>query len=210
MANTIKPSFRRVRLTISAFRLLPHIIIFLSRLPGRALLDADLARWAEIYHLGRSPDPLTQLTTFLTLMTFTPEFRNVFYLRFGRRAKIFAWLCSPLASLQIEPTSIGPGLFIQHGISTLVSAESIGANCWINQHVVVGYSNENDRPTIGDNVRICSGAKIVGKLRIGDNATIGLNTVVINDVPDGATVLGVPGKVLWKSNGGTSSKTLGQ
>ncbi len=134
----------------------------------------------------------------------------MFYLRFGRRAKIFAWLCSPLASLQIEPTSIGPGLFIQHGISTLVSAESIGANCWINQHVVVGYSNENDRPTIGDNVRICSGAKIVGKLRIGDNATIGLNTVVINDVPDGATVLGVPGKVLWKSNGGTSSKTLGQ
>jgi serine O-acetyltransferase len=184
--------------------------MFLIYSKGRALLRADMVRWAEVYHLDASHGPLARIMLFCTLMTFTPEFRNVFYLRNGRLAKIFSWLCPPLASLQIEPTSIGPGLFIQHGISTLVSAESIGANCWINQHVVVGYSDENGRPVIGDNVRICAGAKIVGKLTVGDNVTIGLNTVVITDVPDGSTVLGVPGKILWKRHARISSETSGE
>jgi serine O-acetyltransferase len=55
-----------------------------------------------------------------------------------------------------------------HGDSTFVSADKIGENCWINQQVVIGYSNETDRPSIGNNVTIYAGAKVLGKIRVGD------------------------------------------
>jgi len=130
-------------------------------------------------------------------MTFRPEFRNIFYLRLGAKASVFGMLCPPLAALEIERTTIGPGLYIQHGSGTFISAASIGANCWINQQVTIGYSNKTDRPVIGNNVRICAGAKIVGKIRIGDNATVGLNSVVIDNVPANSTVFGVPARTVW-------------
>lgn len=84
-----------------------------------------------------------------------------------------------------------------HGDGTFVSATKIGENCWINQQVTIGYTNETDIPSIGDNVRILAGAKVLGKVSIGDNVTIGANTVVIEDVPSNATAMGVPAKVVW-------------
>jgi serine O-acetyltransferase len=191
-------SFRRIRMTISSVRLIPHLIIMLGSHSGH-LIRADLSRWADCYRLTSSKGLVNLVLLAIEFMTFTPEYRNVFYLRCGLKGKVFAWMCAPLRTLEIVPTVIGPGLFIQHGINTLISANSIGANCWINQDVLIGFSNDTDRPTIGNNVRICAGAKIIGKIKIGDNATIGLNTVVINDVPAGATVFGVPGRVIVKS-----------
>jgi serine O-acetyltransferase len=190
-------SFRHLRMAISSIRLIPHFIIMLG-MHNRAIVEADLERWAEIYHLAKPTNVKDFVVLFLTFMTFVPEYRNVFYLRVGLASWAFSWLCPPVDTLQIVPTRIGRGLFIQHGISTLVSADSIGDNCWINQHVVVGFSNDTDRPTIGNNVRISAGAKIIGKVRIGDNATIGPNTVVLDDVEAGVTVLGVPGRVVWR------------
>jgi len=162
------------------------------------VVKADLARWAEVYRLGKPYSTRDYAMLFLNFMTFLPEFRNLFYLRAGIKARLLSWLCPALATLEIVPTNIGPGLFIQHGNSTMISAERIGANCWINQHVVIGYSNDTDRPTLGDNVRISAGAKIIGKIKIGNNATIGLNTVVIDNVPPNVTVFGVPGRIIWK------------
>ena len=68
----------------------------------------------------------------------------------------FEFLCPRLPTLFLgsRSKSVGPGLFIQHGHGTSVTAETIGENCWINQLVTVGYSNEVDCPTIGNNVRI--------------------------------------------------------
>jgi serine O-acetyltransferase len=105
-------------------------------------------------------------------------------------------MCPPLGSLKIEVPHVGPGLFIQHGDNTFISAERIGNYCWIGRHVVVGYSNATDCPTIGNNVRIFPGAKIIGKIKVGDNATIGLNTVAIDNVPPNVMLLGVPGRVV--------------
>jgi serine O-acetyltransferase len=110
--------------------------------------------------------------------------------------------------LDLGNTSIGPGLFIMHGNGTSVAAVRIGKNCWIHQHVVIGYGEafelngvfpqlETDTPSIGNNVTIYAGAKVLGRVRIGDNVTIGANTVVIEDVPPNATVMGVPAKVVW-------------
>jgi len=181
---------------MSSVRMIPHLII-MSAPQSSWIIRADLSRWAELNFMNKPCRLRDFALLFVEFMTFTPEFRNLFYLRSGIKGKIFSWMCPPLSSLDIVPGKIGPGLFIQHGVATLVSAESIGANCWINQHVVIGFANNNiDRPIVGDNVRISAGVKILGKVRIGNNATIGPNTVVIADVPAGATVLGVPGRVV--------------
>ena len=138
------------------------------------------------------------MVLFVEFMTFTPEFRNVFYLRGGAPAKLLSLLCPPINTLILDTPTIGPGLFIQHGVSTCLSAESVGSNLHINQQVTVGYSNRTDRPTIGNNVRILAGAKIIGKVTIGDNATIGANAVVLSDVPPDVTVFGVPAQIVWR------------
>jgi serine O-acetyltransferase len=191
-------SFRRLRMTVSAARLLPHIAIFLAS-RNYPVMQADIRRWCEILRLSLPQSRSDFAWSFVYFMTFTPEFRNLFYLRAGKWSRCFAILCPRLGSLDIAPTQIGPGLFIQHGESTYVSARRIGANCWIGRMVVVGYAGEDQYPTIGDNVRIFAGAKIIGNVTIGDGATIGLNTVIADNVPPGATMLGVPGKIVWRS-----------
>jgi serine O-acetyltransferase len=188
-----------IRATVTAFsalRLIPHIAIMLLA-PRSGLIHADLDRWGDIRFKRRPATTLQRLGLFLELMTFEPAYRNVFYVRTGLPGKLISILCSPLSTLEITPGKIGPGLFIQHGVATLVSADEIGANCWINQQVTIGFSNDTDRPTIGDSVTISAGAKIIGKVRVGDNARIAANSLVINDVPAHATVMGVPAKVFW-------------
>jgi serine O-acetyltransferase len=198
----MKPKFRLPRMAVSAARLGPHLaILLLSR--KREILIKDLRRWAELLHLPTPRGTWDNIVLFITFMTFTKEFRTVFYLRAGPTGKIFGFLCPCMANLDIAPADIGPGLFIQHGEGTFVSANRIGANCWIARQVMIGYSNETDLPTIGNNVRILTGAKIIGRVTIGDNATIGLNTVIMQDVPEGATMLGVPGKMIWKTTPAT-------
>ena len=195
----MKRRLQHVRLSASAIRLLPHLIM-LSLHAGGEIFRADLACWAERSGMPRPKNFRDTAILFITFMTFTPEFRNVFYLRCGFKALLFAPLCPRLATLDISCPDIGPGLFIQHGENTFVTAEHIGENCWIGRHVVVGFSNETDCPTIGNNVRIFAGAKIIGRIKVGDNATIGLNTVITHNVPSNATMLGVPGKIIWMSS----------
>lgn len=154
------------------------------------------------------PKPLTNwgyAASFIELMTFLPEFRSLFYFRCGPLAKVFSWLCQPLSSFEINAPYVGPGLFIQHGGGTLISAKSIGADCWINQQVTIGFSNDTDRPTIGNRVRIYAGARIIGNVTVGDDAVIGLNTVVIDNVAPGATVFGIPGRVISRRGEITSN-----
>jgi serine O-acetyltransferase len=193
--------FRRTRLIISVPRLIPHIVVLMCT-DRTSIIRADLIRWAEVLDLEipRSTAEFTLLM--LELMTFMPEYRNVLYLRLGIKSRLISWLCPSVSTLQITPTQIGPGLFIQHGLATVVAARKIGANCSISQNVTVGFSNRTDSPTIGDNVSILAGAKVIGNVTIGDNVVVGANTVVIGDVPANVTVFGVPGRVLWASKRG--------
>ena len=94
-------------------------------------------------------------------------------------------------TLVIGCTDIGKGLFIHHGIATIISAKKIGENCWINQQVTIGYKN-NGQPTLGNNVTICAGALVLGDIHLGDNCIVGAGAVVLNDVAPGTTVVGVP------------------
>ena len=191
-------ALRRLRLALGAARILPHIAL-LPVLDRHGLIRADLDRWASRHDL---PAPRTwrdRTALLVRFMTLTPEFRNVFYCRGGAPAKLLSPLCPPIDTLVIDCPAIGPGFFVQHGLATLVSADSIGRDLHVNQQVTVGYSNRTDRPTIGNNVRILAGAKIIGRVRIGDNVTVGANAVVLAAVPDDVTVFGAPAQLVWRT-----------
>jgi len=91
---------------------------------------------------------------------------------------------------------IGGGLYVAHPIGTVIMPRRIGNNCSIIASVTIGMRNEWAFPEIGDNVTIGAGARVLGGICVGSDVTIGANAVVIHDVPDGATVVGVPGRVL--------------
>lgn len=101
-----------------------------------------------------------------------------------------------MKTLDINTKSIGAGLFIQHGYCTIISARSIGKNCWINQGVTIGFKDGSDCPTIGDSVKITAGAKVLGDVHIGNNVIVGANAVVVKDVPDNCAVAGIPAIVI--------------
>ncbi len=97
---------------------------------------------------------------------------------------------------------IAPGLMLPHGHVVIDGRTKIGRHCQINPWVTIGLSNSRklgfsvDGPTIGDEVHIGTGAKILGPLTIGDHVRIGANSVVIHDVPANVTVVGAPARIV--------------
>lgn len=105
-----------------------------------------------------------------------------------------------LTGIEIHPGAmIGKGLFIDHGMGVVIGETSIiGDNVLLYQGVTLGGTGlvkGKRHPTVGDNVVIGGGAKILGNVTIGDNSYIGANAVVIKDVPPNSTVVGVPGRI---------------
>lgn len=86
-------------------------------------------------------------------------------------------------------------MFIQHVFSTIITAKSIGDNFIVLQQVTIGYT-EKGCPTIGNNVKICAGAIVIGDIVIHDNVTIGAGAVVVKDVPAGTVVAGNPARII--------------
>lgn len=91
---------------------------------------------------------------------------------------------------------IGGGLYIAHPRGVVMVASRIGQNCSVISNVTVGMRNEYAFPEIGDDVFIGAGARILGNIKIGNGAKIGANAVVLKDVPAGATVVGIPARVI--------------
>jgi len=90
---------------------------------------------------------------------------------------------------------IGGGLYIAHPVGTVVMPARIGKNCSIIANVTIGMRNEWKFPDLGDNVFIGAGARVLGGIKIGSDVVIGANAVVIQDLPDGATAVGIPARV---------------
>lgn len=110
-----------------------------------------------------------------------------------------------ITGVEIHPAAvIGDGVFIDHGMGVVIGETTvIGNNCTIYQGVTLGGTGKDKgkrHPTIGNNVVIGSGAKVLGPFRVGDNSKIAANAVVLSEVPDNCTVVGVPGRIVKKNN----------
>ncbi|MDD3375658.1 MAG: serine O-acetyltransferase [Candidatus Omnitrophica bacterium] len=105
-----------------------------------------------------------------------------------------------LTGIEIHPgAKIGKGLFIDHGTGVVVGETTIiGRNVTLFQGVTLGGTGKEigkRHPTLGDNIVVGAGAKILGNIKIGSNSYIGANAVVLKEVPPNTTVVGVPGRV---------------
>ncbi|MBI3899610.1 MAG: serine O-acetyltransferase [Gammaproteobacteria bacterium] len=116
-------------------------------------------------------------------------------------ARILGQLTRFLTGVEIHPAAkIGRGLFIDHGMGVVIGETAeIGDDCTLYHGVTLGgtsWRNEKRHPTLGNNVVVGAGAKILGPIHIGNNARVGSNSVVVKDVPADATVIGIPGRVI--------------
>ena len=180
---------KRVKILFQIIRILP-IIIWIRWSDERFVMD--LKRWKKIQYIE-----VVDWLALAMLLWELPEFRSLFIYRNRHRHLYKRWIAfwyKPMDTLYIQTEEIGGGFFIQHGFATMISAESIGENCWINQQVTIGYNGKGRAPIIGDDVMITCGAKVLGSITVGNNAVVGANAVVIRDVEEGTTVGGVPAK----------------
>jgi serine O-acetyltransferase len=101
--------------------------------------------------------------------------------------------------LELPPGAVvGGGLYIAHPVGCTLVAQRIGTNVTVIANVTFGYRKGPAWPVIGDNVEIGSGARILGAVRLGDGCLVGANAVVVDDVPPGATAVGVPARIITR------------
>lgn len=136
-------------------------------------------------------------------------FYRVSHFFWGKKFFLIGRLISNLGRLitgiEIHPAAkIGRRLFIDHGMGVVIGETAeIGDDVTIYHGVTLGgvsWRQAKRHPTIGNNVVIGAGAKILGPFRVGDGARIGSNSVVVKEVPDNATVVGIPGRMLMSQD----------
>ena len=202
-SSTDRPKLRcidkklRLYLIANLWRLIPgYLLLKGTDKKLRELLMDEIWHWRRCLQFSES---VGTFDAFSYIILSQKQYRNLLVARLRNnrrliRSVLVSILFRPMQSMQICCPDIGPRLYLQHGIATIISAQHIGSDCWINQQVTVGYSFDQKPPTIGNGVRITAGAKVVGDIKIGDNAIIGANAVVVKDVPENWIVGGVPAK----------------
>ena len=118
--------------------------------------------------------------------------------------RLISYITRIITGIEIHPgASIGNRFFIDHGEGVVIGETTvIGDDVLIYQQVTLGGTGKEHgkrHPTIGNNVIIGAGAKVLGNITIGDNVRIGAGSVVIDDVPEMSTVVGVPGKIVHQN-----------
>ena len=147
---------------------------------------------------------------------FFHQISNFFYKAgFDLIARIISQTIRFFTGIEIHPgAKIGKNLFIDHGMGVVIGETSeIGDNVTIYHNVTLGGSSpsidserqrhEKRHPTIGDDVVIGSGAQIIGPIKVGNNSRIAANAVVVKDVPENATMVGIPARAVKLENKGS-------
>ena len=169
----------------------------------KQLIISDLTR----YRGGKS------WKAFLRAYFFIPGFRVSFWFRVASyyRRNPFYWFILRHYHYKYgielpRGTKVGEGLYIGHFGGIIISGGAvIGRNCNISQGVTIGVAGRGEKrgiPIIGDGIYIGAGAKVIGKIRVGNNVAIGANAVVTKDVPDNAVVVGIPAKIISMEGNG--------
>ena len=170
--------------------------------------------------IDRDPAAKSKLTLILTYpgvkAIFFHKIANFFAIaKFDLIARIISQFSRFLTGVEIHPKAkIGKNLFIDHGMGVVIGETSeIGDNVTIYHAVTLGGSSpsidserqryEKRHPTIGNDVVIGSGAQIIGPIKVGNNARIAANAVVVKDVPENATMVGIPAKAVKLENKGS-------
>ena len=134
----------------------------------------------------------------------------IWFHRLSHKLYLRGWVLLPrmisnlarfLTGIEIHPgATIGEGLFIDHGTGIVIGETAeLGKNVTLYQGVTLGGTGKEKgkrHPTIGDNVVVASGAKVLGSFTVGEHAKIGAGSVVLKEVPPYATVVGIPGKIV--------------
>lgn len=175
---------------IKSLRFLPYLIVFL--IVKKELKDVLIYERDKWLTLNRFPKQ--GIRGFMSLLVAFPEYRSLFifrteqnWLRYFAKGQVNLYF-------HMRPADIGKGLMIWHGYSTVLNAKKIGEDFQIWQNVTIGKKTTtdiDDRPAIGDNVLVCTGAVVIGEITIGNNAIIGANATVIKNIPASATAVGV-------------------
>ena len=169
--------------------------------------------------IKRDPAAKSKLYVILTYpgvkAIFFHKIANFFSIaKFDLIARIISQFSRFLTGIEIHPRAkIGKNLFIDHGMGVVIGETSeIGDNVTIYHAVTLGGSSpsidserqrhEKRHPTIGNDVVIGSGAQIIGPIKVGNNARIAANAVVVKDVPENATMVGIPAKAVKLENKG--------
>ena len=153
-----------------------------------------------------------------------PSFKVMCYYRLAHRLYLrhhyfwARWVSQKGArrtGIEIHPgAQIGKGFFIDHGHGVIIGETTvIGDNVTLYQGVTLGGTGKEQgkrHPTIGNNVMISTGAKVLGSFKIGDNSKIGAGSVVLNEVPPNSTVVVVPGRVVNRDNMALPQEELDQ
>jgi len=124
--------------------------------------------------------------------------------RFYLLGRAFSQLARFLTGIEIHPgAQIGRRLFIDHGMGVVIGETTIiGDDVTLYQGVTLGGTGKEHgkrHPTIGDKVVIGGGAKILGNITVGNNCRVGAGSVVLRDVPDDSTIVGVPGHIIFRN-----------
>ena len=120
-------------------------------------------------------------------------------------ARFISQTCRFFTGIEIHPgATIGRGLFIDHGMGVVIGETTeIGDNCTLYQGVTLGGTGKESgkrHPTLGNNVTVGSGAKVLGPFKVGDNSKIAAGAVVLREVPPNSTCVGVPARIVKINN----------
>ncbi len=169
--------------------------------------------------IARDPAAKSTLAIILTYpgvkAVFFHRIANFFHIAgFHLLARIISQLSRFFTGIEIHPgAKIGTNLFIDHGMGVVIGETSeIGNNVTIYHAVTLGgispsinsesQRDEKRHPSVGNDVVIGSGAQIIGPVKVGNGARIAANAVVVNDVPENSTMVGVPAKIIKTGNTG--------
>lgn len=186
---------QRLLCLLPIIRYITHVLVY-YRFKDRALLDYERDLWINNCNTG-----YPGVRGFVKLLHTEPAYRTLFYFRtnaywlsfFAKRLNDF-YIC-------MKSEQIGRGLMIWHGYSTILNCQRIGENFQVWHNVTLGKKSTQsviDKPIVGDNVSVCTGAVCIGDIKIGDNAIIGANATVVKDVPENAVVVNQPSRVIIK------------